>query len=235
LLSMLAMYVGAEWATGSVRSAAKRRAVARHGQGVYTGFSPSAEPRLFDGAYHYDLGIVRFGTEGLEFVGDRVRFTLDSRNVQRVWLGDGPRHWTPRKVVYLKTESAIFSLQSFEAWSWPWTVAEAKRLCRQIEEWRQSSSHSPVPPVPCPLPREEGQPDSNISLRMAVRSAGIYSGVAFFLSSLIAPLKGAWDFSEVLCPTIVCGILALFLVWPRLGWGRLKTLADTQSRLPADS
>ena len=244
LLSMLAMYVGFEWVVASDRDMVRQRVVARHGQGVFAGFSPAAEPRLFDGTYHYDLGIVRFVDDALEFVGDRASFRLDRRLVRRVWFGDGPRHWTTRKVVYIECQPSpeagpvIFSLQSFEAWFWPSTVTMAKRLYREVEEWRKASSSSPEPAQPCPLPQVEGIPETFISFRTAFRSIGIYCGLAFFLASLgtwFNGPKGFWDPSEVLCPVGVCGVLALFLMWPRLRWGRLNTLTDSPSRLPVDS
>ncbi len=229
--SALAMYLGSEWITGSLRNAVKRRAIARHGPGVFTGLSLGAEPRLFDGAYHHDLGVVRFENGALEFAGDRAHFTLDRRRVERVWFGDGPPYWTPRKVVYIEcrlspeTEPVIFSLQSLEAWFWPFTVAVAKRLYRQVEAWREGSTSSPAPPLPCALPRVEGSPNPFISFPTAFRSVGIYSGIAFVLGSLAPTFNGGTVFSyfsSVLCPMVVCGALALFMVWPRLKLSRTQ-------------
>ncbi len=95
LLAMVAIYLCCERISARSRQEAKQRAVARYGPGVFAGFSPSAEPRLFDGAYHYDLGLVRFVNGMLEFAGDRARFTLDPAAVRRVGslaaLGTGRR------------------------------------------------------------------------------------------------------------------------------------------------
>jgi hypothetical protein len=245
LSSALATYLGSDWIVGSVRDTVKRRALARYGQGLFAGFSPSAEPRLFERSYHYDLGMVRLGNGGLEFAGDRARFILDRRLVQRVWLGAGPRHWMCRKVVYVEcrplaeTGLVVFSLQSFEAWFWPWTTTTAIRLHRAVQEWHQSaSSASTAPPLPCQVPRVEGSPVTFISLQTAFRSVSVYSGIAFFLASLEIwsdGSRGLWDPSEVLCSVAVCGTLAFIMVCPRLNWGRLKPVTGSQSRLPADS
>jgi len=244
LAGMLAMIFGTEWITGSTRDAVKRRAIAQHGQGMFVGFSPAPEPRLFDGSYQYDLGILRFENGALEFAGDRTRFALDRTLVQRVWLGDGPRHWTPRRVVYIEcrpaSESALvtFSLQSLEAWFWPSTAAMAKRLHRKVEEWHTASSSSSEPALLCDLPRVEGNPDTSIPFRTAYRSASIYCGVAFFLVSIGSGFASPASFTdpfEMLCPVAVCGVLSLFLLWPRLPWSRLKALPGSESRLPADS
>jgi hypothetical protein len=246
LFSALATYLGSDWIVGSVRDTVKRRGLVRHGQGVFAGLSPSAEPRLFDGGYHYDLGMVRFADGGLEFAGDRARFILDRRLVQRVWLGSGPRHWMSRKVVYVECRPSadarlvVFSLQSLEAWFWPWTTTIAMRLYQAVQEWQKGSdsSLSAAPPLPCQVPQVEGNPVTFISLQTAFRSVSIYSGIAFFLASLeiwFDGSSGVWGPSEVLCPVAVCGILAFIMVCPRLNWGRLKAVTNSQSRLPADS
>ncbi len=241
---MLATYLGCEWVMGSVRDTVKRRTVARYGPGVFAGFSPAAEPRVFDGMYHYDLGVVRFVDDALEFAGDRARFTLDRRMAQRIWLGEGPTHWTPRKVVYIEcqlspeTRPVIFSLQSLEAWFWPSTVTMAKQLYQQVEEWHKASSSSSGPPPPCALPQVEGSPEPYYSLRTAFRSLCIYSAIALSLGSLGTSFDGSKPFSylsDTFCPPAVCGMLALVLMWPRLRWGRLKSLTDSRYRLPADS
>jgi hypothetical protein len=244
LFSNLVMYLGFDWVAGSGRDLVKRRVMARHGQGVFAGFSPAAEPRLFDGSYQYDLGMVRFSNEMLEFAGDRAHFSLDRRLIERVWLGDGPRHWTARKVVYIQCRPSpeagpiVFSLQSLEAWYWPSTEIMAKRLYRQVEEWHKGSSSSATEsPRPCALPQVEGSVAPFISFRTAVRSMFIYCGAAFVLASIKngMAVSESWSLSDVLCPTAVCGVLALSLVLPRLNWSRFKPLTESQSRLPADS
>jgi hypothetical protein len=246
LIAALAVHWGSEWIVGSVREAVKQRSLARHGQGVFAGFSPAAEPRLFDGSYQYDLGIVRFVNGALEFAGDRARFALDRRLVERVWLGEGPRHWTRRKVVYIEccpspgVGPVIFSLQSFEAWFWPSTTTTAKGLYKNVQEWHRGLSSSsaftsPAPPPPCPLPQVEGNPNTFISFPTAVRSVVVYWGIGFFLASLEMSFDGSRGLSEAWCSATVCGVLALLLVWPRLNWGQFKAMNGTPSRLPVDS
>jgi hypothetical protein len=245
LVSHAAIYLGSDWIVGSVRETVKRRALARHGQGAFAGFSPSPEPRLFDGGYHYDLGMVRVVNGSLEFAGDRAQFTLDPRLVQRVWLGPGPRHWMRRKVVYIEcrpsveTAVVIFSLQSFEAWFWPWTTATAKRLYQMVEEWHTNkSSLSPAPPLPCLLPQVEGSPVTFISFRTAIRSVSVYSAIAYFLTCFRGWLgfsEELWNPADLFCPMIVCGLLAFLLVCPRLNWSRFTNVTGSQSRVPTDS
>ncbi len=245
LVSQAAIYFGSDWIVGSVRETVKRRALARHRQGSFAGFSPAPEPRLFDGGYHYDLGMVRFVNGLLEFAGDRAQFTLDPRLVQRVWLGPGPRHWMRRKVVYIEyrpsveTALVVFSLQSFEAWFWPWTTTTAKQLYQMVNQWHTSkSSLSPAPPLPCPLPQVEGTPVTFISFRTALRSVSVYSAIAYFLTCFqgwLGSSEELWNPAGLFCPMIVCGLLAFLMVCPRLNWSRFTNVTGSQSRVPADS
>ena len=242
LFAILAIYVGYEWIAGSIRAKVRQRAVARNGEGIFVGFSPAAEPRVFDGMYSYDLGILRFVDDGLEFAGDRVRFTLDRRLVRRVWLGKGARHWVPRKVVYLEchpsVESAVtvFSLQSLEAWFWPSTVKMARRLHHRIAEWHELSAASTTPPLPCALPQVEGNPPTSFTLRTAVRTVSLYSGVALVLGygkNWFAPSTDLLDISELFASIVVCSVAAVFLVWPNLRWRRPAQLLPRSSGIPA--
>lgn len=223
LLSMVAFYIGYEVLVGSVRSAVRRRAIARDGQGVFAGLALAAEPRVYDGQYHNDLGLVRFTDQGIEFAGDRARFVLDSRLITRVWLGDGPPHWTPRKVVCIecRVETSapvrVVSLQSFEARFWPNTSAAAQRLFAQIEKHR-SSTRTEAPIEPCTLPEAAGEFDTPVSLRSALRFASIYAAVALAAGNFRAPFSagGIWEPSYMINPALICGTLAIFVTLPRM-------------------
>ena len=232
-ISMIAMIFGFEWVVGAVRQAVKRRAIARHGQGIFAGFSPAAEPRLFEGTYHYDMGMVRFANGALEFTGDRTNFVLDRRRVERVWLGEGPRNWTPRQQIFIEcrpsAEAAqvIFSLQSFEAWFWPSTTTAAMRLYREVDQWQKTEVSNPAPPLPCTLPQVAGAPEGVIAFRTALRAVAIYGGLGFILES--------FQFRFDLTPPFVCALLSVFLMLPRMPWGRLKPAPSTPPSLTADS
>jgi Zn-dependent protease with chaperone function len=218
-VSMAAFYFGYEMIVGKMRETARRRAVARNGPGIFVGFSPSAEPRIYEGMYHYDFGLVRFSPGVLEFVGDRTHFTLDSRLAERVWLGDGPRHWTPRKVVYVACRnsaetSSVFSLQSFEARVWPWTTIAARRLHKEVEIWRRRHIETVPPPPPCAVPLVAGDPDQIAGLSTVVKSVAIYAGIGLTVTTMfgMADLERGFDWG----PTLLCAALAIFAAWPRI-------------------
>ena len=242
LLTVLAIYIGYEWIAGSIRAMVKQRAVAQHGEGIFVGFSPAAEPRVFDGMYHYDLGILRLVDGELEFAGDRTRFSLDPRLVRSVWLGKGARHWAPRQVVYIgcqpsvESEIVVFSLQSMEAWFWPSTIKMARQLHHRIAKWYGSPETSTMPPSPCDLPRVEGNPPVSFTLRTVLRTVAVYSVIAFLLAvgkNFFDPSQGLPGFSGLFSPVAVCGVAALFLVWPNLRWGRPALQLSQANATPA--
>jgi heat shock protein HtpX len=218
-VSMAAFYWGYEMIVGKVREEARRRAVARHGPGIYVGLSPAAEMRIYEGMYHYDFGLVRFSPGAMEFVGDRTRFTLDSRLAERVWMGAGPRHWTPRKVVYVECRNpdetrCVFSLQSFEARMWPWTAIAARKLYQEVEAWRAGRVETLPPPLPCEVPQVQGDADQTGSLFVVVKSAGIYAAVALTMTSVLEAgnFERGFDWE----PALVSIALGVFAGWPRL-------------------
>lgn len=219
-LSMIAFYCGYELLVGSVRKQARRRAIARHGAGTYVGFSPSAEPRIYDGSYQYDSGMMRVREGKLEFAGDRVSFSLDRRLVDRVWLGDGPRHWTPRKVVCIECRPAsdaaptIFSLQSLEARFWPFTNAAARRLYEEVEAWARmnttATSTSTDPVAACALPDVTGEPNVPVRFALALKAAVVSACIAFVIAQFL------WRQSQSFTAPVLCGALSIFASWPRL-------------------
>lgn len=209
--SMLAFYLGYEWLVGQARAGARGRAVARAGPSpgaVFTGFSPAPEARLFEGMYHLDCGLVRF-SKTMTFAGESVCFTLDPRHVTRVWIGSGPRHWTPRRVVYFEcADGRIFSLQSFEAMIWPFTSRAARHLFEQAEAWRRQPP-SMESPGALDLPMAEGEPEPTVSTSAVWTTAGLYAAIGSLASLFLLT-------ADVFAAPVLCAALAAFALWPRL-------------------
>ena len=224
--AMASFYIGLELIIGSVRAKARQRAAAKCGDGVFVGLSLATGPRIYNGMFHYDFGMVRTTGGSLEFVGDRVHFALDRRLVTRVWLGDGPRHYTPRKVVCVEYRPspgaplAVFTMQSFEARLWPNTVAAARRLKRQVETWGSGVSNTDVPPLPCTLPEESGETEAAMPLWTALKAAIMYFAIALAMdtSSSAFAIGREWDPWQMFVPALVCAGFCLFVFFPRMRW-----------------
>ena len=225
-VSMLAFYLGYEAIVGGARSKIRDRAASVYGNGHFVGLALAAEPRIYDGMYQYDYGFIRLAGELLEYSGDRARFALDRRQVQRVWIGCGPRHWTPRPTVCLDCQPATdgpvvtISLQSFEARSWPGTRFAARRLMKLVEDWHRSGAPPEQAVADCEIPRVPGTVDSGLSARSAFRIAAIY-GVAGFVTGVLAGpfiTPDVGDIVSTLYPGFLSASVALFAIWPRINW-----------------
>ncbi len=178
--------------------------------------------------YHHDSGMVRFAEGKLKFAGDRIEFALDRRLVSRVWLGDGPRHWTPRKVLYVecrpteKSASMVFSLQSLEACIWPFTTRAARDLYRQVEAWRSCPAGDVQPVAGAGLTPVEGEPDSSIPLRVALKSGIIYATIGFTVYVFMG-VRTMTEMQSSFGAFVLFLWLAVFALLPRLKWLPGKT------------
>jgi hypothetical protein len=213
--AMFALYLAYEWLVGQSRAVTRRLAVSREGNssaaGIFVGFSPASEPRLFDGLYHLDCGLVHFSTS-MNFVGENVRFALDPQHVNRIWIGKGPRHWTPRRVVYVECcDGRIFSLQSLESRFWPFTSRAASHLFDQCSTWRGRQLPSTEVRSASDLPVAEGEPEPLLSWITVSKAAGIYAAIGWLVSSFVT--------ADMIAAPILCAALKVFTLWPRLRWG----------------
>ena len=224
LLAMVAFYLLFEQIAASVRGNARLRALAKYGEGTFVGFTPYADPRIYNGMFHYDFGLVRASGQSLEFIGDRLRFTLDRRLVPRVWIGNGPRHYAPRKVVCIEYRPspdaplAVFSIQSFDAALWPNTESAARRLCLELETWLRGTSNLQAPPEPCALLQDRGESYAALSLFTAIKYAGMHFGVAFLLDSSFGAIwsESNWNPLHPLVPALVAAALSIFVFFPKI-------------------
>jgi Zn-dependent protease with chaperone function len=193
----------------------------------FVGLSTAAEPRYYDGLYHYDLGFAALDHGGLRFEGTRCSFLLARSQVRRVWLADGPPHWTPRKTVAIEYEredgtSAIVSLQSFERWFWPATARAAKRLLAAVQAWSQA-----VPEIAAAQvspPQVPGAAIPRIPLGAMWKALNLFSGISLALGWVIATFAGP-ILASMTAPfigAVITAVLTLFVFAPSLDWNRRR-------------
>ena len=223
-LAIVVFYIIFEWIAGSVRSSARRRAITKYGEGTFVGFTPCAKPRVYNKMIHYDFGVLRTSSQSVEFAGDRLRFTVDRRLVSRIWIDNGARHYTPRRVVCIEYRPspdaplAVFSVQSFDAALWPNTESAVRRLFQEFEIWLRATSNMQAPPEPCNLPTDRGEPDAALSFLSAIKYASTHFGIAFLLDySFGATLfERNWNPLHPFVPALVTAVLAIFIASPKL-------------------
>jgi len=206
-----------EWVLLRARSRARARLSER--PGVFAGFSPSVEPRIYDGSYDYDWGFAVFEDDCLVFRGDRRNWTANRSDVQRIWLANGPFQWFKRPMVCFQTKSGrTFCLRPFDGAFGPAAPRAAARLFEQSRAWNAAAQTCAPTDIAesGPMP---GQPPPQYTWRMFLRSLpryGAFTLVTYWLILALYPNSDWSDPGRMLGPLAITWSLALFVAYPGL-------------------
>jgi heat shock protein HtpX len=218
-----------ELIVGSERSRLRDQLPDAHRKGsIFAGLATAGEPRYYEGMYHYDLGLTWIDGGSLHFAGTRCSFSIASSEARRVWLADGPRHWTPRKIVCIEYQldggkTGVVSLQSMERWFWPGTSAAAQELFAALTQWSkggelQGASSSPPPQIAgAVLPRVGFD-----AVWKSMRVPCMVSLCAGWFAIQIPSLEVEGLLTPFAAP-LVTGALILFILAPHLEWGQVRS------------
>jgi Zn-dependent protease with chaperone function len=238
ILAAVAIYCATyEVLVGLERRRVRRQLPGDDDDGYFVGLSTAAEPRTFDGMYHYDLGMARIDAGSLSFTGLRSAFCLRPSDVRRVWMANGPRHWTPRKTVCVEYENqehglSVISMQSLERWFWPGTSQAANKLLLAVTSWFESGVASDRPFVT--PPQVTGAIVSQVPVSAAWKSLKMSCLISFaggWVISSFALMESSWSlFAPLIAPTVTA-IVILFALSPHLKFGSMRApdLARPQS------
>jgi Zn-dependent protease with chaperone function len=218
------------WAAYEIFAGSERRRLrdqlpeARREGSFFAGVSTGAEPRYYEGLYHYDLGLVRIEDGSLRFAGTRCSFSIGSREARRVWLGSGARHWTPRKTVCIEYEldggtTGLVALQSLERWFWPGTSAAAQELFSAVTQWSKSEESTCA--HTSPPPQVTGALVPRVKLGAVWKSMRVSCLVSLAVGWFFVQIPG-----EILAPfaaPLVTGALILFIFAPHLDWSQARS------------
>ena len=224
--AMVTFWIAYEVIAGSERRRLRDQLPDAHRLGGYfAGLSTAAQPRYFDRLYHYDLGMVRMDGGSLRFDGTRCSFSLGNADVRRVWLAQGPRHWTPRKIVCVEYQldggkTGVVSLQSLERWFWPGTSAAAQALFAALTLWSKNGEPPGVPTSP--PPQIAGAIVPRIGLRAVWKSMNVPCLVSMCLGFLIVqiPSLEPQGISMSFAAPVMTGALIFFILAPHVRWER---------------
>ena len=224
--SMLLLWIAYELTVGAERRRLRSQlADTNNSTGYFVGIATAAEPRYYDGLYHYDLGVARIDGGSLQFKGTRSTWSLGRSQVQRIWLSSGPRHWTPRKIVCIEyqlddAQLAIISLQPLDRWFWPRTTQAARQLLAALSSW-QADSTSAESPAALP-PHAAGAIVPRVPTSAIWKSLGVSSAITFGVSWVIGSAS-MFELGTMLCALgapVVTGVLIIFQLLPHLDWSR---------------
>ena len=69
--------------------------IAREDAGTFVGLAPDATPRLYDGSFSWDMGLLFFGAEQVFYVGEETRLALRREEILNSGMFADPRRGFP--------------------------------------------------------------------------------------------------------------------------------------------
>jgi heat shock protein HtpX len=237
--AMVVFWALYEVVVGSERRRLRDQLPDAHREGsTFAGLSTAAEPRYYEGLYHYDLGLVRIDGGSLGFAGTRCSFAIGSSQVRRIWLASGPRHWTPRKIVCVEYQmdagrTGVVSLQSLERWFWPGTSAAAQELFAALRQW---SKNGELPGTPAsPPPQIAGVLLPQVGFGEVWKSMRVSCLVSFGASWFVVqiPSLKLEGILAAFAGPLVTAALILFILAPHLEWSRVRSAQSPSAQPPA--
>jgi Zn-dependent protease with chaperone function len=109
--------------------------------GIVVGLAPDSSPRIYEGYWSWDIGLLAVTNDGLWYWGEESRFTLRREQIVHISLGPGPLGWFDVQAVHVAWKDVEgskrkFSLTTSQGGS---STLEMARLTRQLaselENW----------------------------------------------------------------------------------------------------
>ena len=123
-------------------------------EGLLVGLSPGSQPRIYEGNWCWDMGLLYVSDERLCYWGEETRFSVLRTQITSVSLGPGPIGWfNPRSAcISWRDElgnAQAFSLRSMRANSILQMSAKTRKLAQGLQNWLcgEAQTSSPVLPL----------------------------------------------------------------------------------------
>jgi hypothetical protein len=198
--------------------------------GVFGGFAPHGEPRMYEGHTAWDIGFLLPGRDALVWLGDRTRFRLTRREIEGVRLGPGAPFFWRTWNLYVDWRGADGRLRTFYLRGSASTVHgvgwETRKLAGRLEAWwREGTSAVELPAalrdLPPPITAEVTgiDPRTSLKLRGFLTSAWLYG----FLTMAACIVLGLVNESMLAALTSL-GVM-VFLLLPNI-LGRFRQRPD---------
>src|SRR5262245_54889486 len=114
-------------------------------EGIWVGFSPDGEPRVYSNNYDWDIGFLLVMPDRLCFLGEQAQFALAKDQVAKVRLGPGGPSWWGLRRVYIDWRDDQGTIRSLnfrpaDARSMRQIAPLAQRLLNRLLRWRVAPS-----------------------------------------------------------------------------------------------
>jgi Zn-dependent protease with chaperone function len=116
---------------------------------VAVGFAPAPYPRIYGSQYHWDGAFLVFAKDRLQFVGEKIRFSLTPEQVDGIAIGRGGPSWWKFDRIYLRWKDTasgrggIFNLYLLEPGSMWRTRSRLHSLTQRLQEWQRNPHQYP--------------------------------------------------------------------------------------------
>jgi Zn-dependent protease with chaperone function len=200
----------------------RREGIDAEGQGgVFGGFAPHGEPRLYEGHTSWDIGFVLTGRDSLVWLGDRIRFRLTRREIEGVRLGPGvPSFWRGPSL-YVDWRGEDGRLRTFYLRASASTLRgvgrETRKLAARLETWWRvgpstAELHAALVELPPPITSEVTgvDPRTALKLKNLLATAWLYGFLALSVCTLFGLV------TEGFLAAVTAILVMFFLMLPSL-------------------
>ena len=116
-------------------------------RGIYVGLSPETRPRVYEGFYDWDIGLLFVRDDTLSFVGEEARFCLRRDQVAELALAPRPPGWLAGYRIAVTWEDApsgasgSFTLRPADTTAIHHAAREARGLLARLATWQHEGGH----------------------------------------------------------------------------------------------
>lgn len=225
LLGAIAAVVIPEWTLWRTRMRVRNLLAGR--PGLFCGFSPSAQPRVYDGYYDYDWGFAAFENGALVFRGDRTSWSIPRSAVAQIQYAAGPFHWVPRSgVSFSLHDGESLCLRPFDGAFGPAASRAAAALLREAARWHATPSTAGAQDNAAgryDFASVKGDPPPPYTWGTLLRGMPRYAVITFAMEWMVLAAQpgNAWaDPWRLVGPPAVTAALTAFMAYPGVRRGR---------------
>jgi Zn-dependent protease with chaperone function len=113
--------------------------------GVFVSLSPDSSPRVYEGNWSWDIGILTLLGDRLQYRGEESSFVLPRNQITKIGLGAGPVGWFKTQSLYVEWRDAaaaehVFNLRATGVSSMRSMERQTIRLATDLQNWHSGGS-----------------------------------------------------------------------------------------------
>jgi Zn-dependent protease with chaperone function len=118
--------------------------------GILVGLAPHDTPRIYEGNWSWDMGLLSLQNDSLVYWGEEARFAIRREQISRIELGEGPANWWKTPSLYITWRDAegiqrTFNLRAMNVSSMRDMAKTTRCLSRDLQNWQRHISPATIP------------------------------------------------------------------------------------------